>query len=436
MYYFFKYNLLLLSTVFFRKVHFNGFEKLPKGKPILFASNHSNSFLDGIMLEVYLLRTLYVLVRGDVFESKFSNWFYRGVRLLPIYRKTDGDPRQTIGKNNEMFDECYDFFKKGRHILIFSEAISVTEKKVRPVRKGTARMAFDMATRDDFGLDLQVVPMGINYTHFKGYGKELMVSFGEAMPVSDYKDLYQQSKAKATNKLTKDIEDSIKAEVVEIDSEELYQVADLYLDTKRTAMPAMFGKFHWNRKRLASEQEHAKQFNDIVASEPSFANKLADFGHMLQQNRVKVRGLNRPKFPWGSLLNNILTLPLAIIGFVLYHFIPIVATNKAHKIAKQDQFKDSLIFGFSMGLFVLVHIIVCTALVIAFGWLGFLLFPLVYIFKYAYFNWKHRASNLAIWMRTKSYARRDPEGFKKMQDLNHSILNAEPKVVIQNEVSA
>lgn len=424
MFHFFRYNLLLLSMVFFKKVHLHGFEKLPKGKPILFASNHSNSFLDGIILEIYLMRKLFVLVRGDVFESKFGNWFYRSVRLLPIYRKTDGDPRENIGKNNASFDECYEFFQNGKDILIFSEAISRTEKTVRPIRKGTARMAFDMESRCDFNLDLHVVPMGINYTHFKGWGKELMVSIGDPIPMKRYKETYETSRAKATNQLTKEIEQGIQKEVVAINNPELYQVADLYLETRRAKTKWFFGRFHKGRKRLEGEMEAANDFNRITEEKPQFANTLANFGQALQMHRLNVESLNESKFPLWSLIQNILFLPLAILGAFLYQFIPHFGPKFANKMAKQDQFKDSLIYGFSMFAFVLVHIITTVVCLIIFGWKGLLVLPLLYITKHSFFVWKANNRRLRGWFKVRGLQRRDKESYSKLMDLNQQILSA------------
>jgi 1-acyl-sn-glycerol-3-phosphate acyltransferase len=410
--------------VFFKKIHLHGFDKLPKGKPILFASNHSNSFLDGIILEIYLKRRLYVLVRGDVFESKFGNWFYRTLRLLPIYRKTDGDPRETIGKNNASFDECYEYFQKGRNILIFSEAVSATEKTVRPIRKGTARMAFDMESRCDFGLGLHVVPMGINYTNFKGWGKELMVSIGDPIPVAKYKELYGTARAKATNLLTKEVEQSIKNEVVAISNPDLYQVADLYLDIRRSKQKSMLGKFHGSRERLATEMSAAQDFNRITEAQPQFANKLANLGQALQSNGIQVGALNNRKLPLWSLIQNILFLPFAILGAILYQFIPVYSKRFADKMAKQEQLKDSLIYGFSMFSFVLVTTVVAVVAMIFFGWMGLLVLPLLYFIKHSFFAWKSNNSKLRAWFKVGKAERRSAEEFAKIVALNQEILSA------------
>lgn len=373
-------------------------------------------------MQVYLLKKFYVLVRGDVFASKFSNWFYRGVRLLPIFRRTDGDPRENVTKNNESFDECYELLKNGKNILIFSEAVASAEKALRPVRKGTARMAFDMESRSDFNLGLHVVPMGINYTHFTGFGKELMVSFGDPISISALKDDYEDSRAKATNQLTKQVADGIRNEVVVIENPELYQVADLYLEAQRLVRQPLRGKFHWNRKGLESETKAADRFNEVVEEDPSIANTLADLGHLLQSNKMKLGALHRTKFPIWSLLFNIVAFPFALVGFILYHFIPILSRNLSLKLAKQKQFHDSLTYGFGMAFFVVVNLIVFIVLAIVGGWQALLFFPLVYVCKYAYFNWMRQRLVLSDWADATRVRRKNKEAWDKMQALNKKVV--------------
>ena len=53
LYYFLKTILSIPFRVFARHVYLDGLENIPKDKPILLSSNHPNSFLDGIVYEVF-----------------------------------------------------------------------------------------------------------------------------------------------------------------------------------------------------------------------------------------------------------------------------------------------------------------------------------------------------------------------------------------------
>ena len=145
----------------------------PLQGPILFAANHPNSFLDGIILTTLLDEPLYSLARGDVFKNKRVAKILRYLKLLPVYRTSEGV--QNLEHNYITFAACIEKFREGGIVLIFSEGRCENEWHLRPLKKGTARLALE-AWRQ--GIDLKVIPLGFNYSSFKSYGKEVHLNFG------------------------------------------------------------------------------------------------------------------------------------------------------------------------------------------------------------------------------------------------------------------
>lgn len=141
--------------------------------PVLFAANHPNSFLDGVILSTLLNETLYPLTRGDVFKNKLVSKILSGLKLLPIYRTSEGI--RNLAYNYETFTACHQVFTKKKIVLIFSEAASLNEWKLRPLRKGTARLAFSTWHK---GIDVKLIPLAYNYDSFKKFGKRLHLNFG------------------------------------------------------------------------------------------------------------------------------------------------------------------------------------------------------------------------------------------------------------------
>ena len=92
---------------FYRKYRVVGKENIPKGKPILFAGNHQNAFLEGAILGYVTRSPIYFLARSDIFKKKSANFMLTSLNALAIYRERDGaDYRQ---KNEEVFESFYDF---------------------------------------------------------------------------------------------------------------------------------------------------------------------------------------------------------------------------------------------------------------------------------------------------------------------------------------
>lgn len=141
---------------------------------MLFASNHPNSFLDGMILTTLLDAPLYSLARGDAFKKNWINRLLRNLKLLPVYRTSEGV--ENLEHNYTTFDACRETFKENGMVLIFSEGKCENEWHLRPLKKGTARLSITSWRQ---GIPLQVLPTAFNYSSFRKFGKEVHLFFGE-----------------------------------------------------------------------------------------------------------------------------------------------------------------------------------------------------------------------------------------------------------------
>ena len=102
------------------------------------------------------------------------------LKLLPVYRVTEGV--ENLEENYKTFDLCKEIFKKNGIVLIFSEGRCINEWHLRPLKKGTARLA--ISSWED-GIPLKVLPVGINYSSFRKFGKNMKIFFGEFITADD-----------------------------------------------------------------------------------------------------------------------------------------------------------------------------------------------------------------------------------------------------------
>lgn len=173
------YSLLKLYARFAIKIYctriiINKPEILKIKGPALFAANHPNSFLDGMILTTLLEKQLFSLARGDAFKNKRVNKFLRRIKLLPVYRTSEGV--ENLEHNYATFDACREVFRENGMVLIFSEGRCENEWHLRPLKKGTARLAI---TSWEEGIPLVVIPTAFNYSSFKKFGKEVHLFFGK-----------------------------------------------------------------------------------------------------------------------------------------------------------------------------------------------------------------------------------------------------------------
>lgn len=160
--------------IFCRRVIINKPAMLSEKGPLLLACNHPNSFLDAVILDTVFKRPIWSLARGDVFKSKFIIRLLTRLKILPVYRVSEGV--ENLSSNYHTFDECKNLFRQQGVVLIFSEGRCINEWHLRPLKKGTARLAISSWEQD---IPLRVLPVGINYSSFRRFGKNIVINFGE-----------------------------------------------------------------------------------------------------------------------------------------------------------------------------------------------------------------------------------------------------------------
>jgi 1-acyl-sn-glycerol-3-phosphate acyltransferase len=144
--------------------------------PLLLAANHPNSFLDAIILCTLFRQPVYSLARGDAFKGKFIRSLLTALKLLPVYRVSEGV--ENLEENYQTFRQCREIFKRKGIVLIFSEGKCINEWHLRTLKKGTARLA--ISCWED-AIPVKVLPVAINYSSFEKFGKNLQVFFGECI---------------------------------------------------------------------------------------------------------------------------------------------------------------------------------------------------------------------------------------------------------------
>jgi len=148
--------------------------------PILIASNHPNSFLDAIIMAILFKSPIHSLARGDAFNGKIITKILASLNMLPVYRVSEGV--ENLENNYTTFDACQNIFESGGIVLIFSEGRCINEWHLRPLKKGTARLALTAWSQN---IPLRVLPLGINYSGFRTFGKILNLNFGNFITAKD-----------------------------------------------------------------------------------------------------------------------------------------------------------------------------------------------------------------------------------------------------------
>ena len=204
-----------------RKLFVNQPEVLLSKGPLIIAANHPNSFLDAIILATIFRHPVYSLARGDAFANNFFIRLLRSLNMLPLYRQSEG--AENLENNYTTFDECISIFKKNGIVLIFSEGRCINEWHLRPLRKGTARLAISAWQQ---GIPVKVIPLGINYSSFKIFGKNVWLNFGELITVNDLN--VNLKEGRAVIDFNTKLNEQLKTVVTEIDSRDKQKIKNKF----------------------------------------------------------------------------------------------------------------------------------------------------------------------------------------------------------------
>ena len=304
--------------IYFKKLHITGREHIPSKGPLIIACNHPNSFAEPCILATYQSRTLHFIVRGDVFKNPIIAWLLRQTNQIPIFRVRDG--YKGMRRNDATFQYCYKKLQEEEAILIFSEGLCIFEKRLRPIQKGTAKMA--LGTIEEFGsLDqFHILPVGVTYTHGDQMRSEVMINIGKPLRMSDYLNIQESDPNAATHQLTQDIESAIKPLMIHLQHPSRDGLYDDLMDLMDAFNPIIFLPIIENNEaRFTKEKKLEHRLNSM--SDDKFQQAQKEIQAF--KNQLKIAGLSIRHCSASRQLNTtsvvgvIVGWPLWLAGYLL-----------------------------------------------------------------------------------------------------------------------
>lgn len=265
-----KFLTRLFLPLYARSIRINDLSPLKWEGPLLLACNHPNSFLDSVLIDALFEKPVWSLARGDAFRNKWVAKILHALRILPVYRTSEG--AENLHINYKTFESCLLLFKKGGIVTIYSEAKCINEWRLRPLRKGTARLAIQSWSA---GIPMRVLPVSINYSSYHRYGKNLIIHFGEVIESTDIP--WQESEGKRHQAFNEKLERSLRAGVIELDKNDhigrkkIFQDAIPPVRKAINAIPALLGwlthapLYFTIRSLVAITSRYNDHFDSILA---------------------------------------------------------------------------------------------------------------------------------------------------------------------------
>jgi 1-acyl-sn-glycerol-3-phosphate acyltransferase len=172
-----KIWIRLALLLFCRGITWSDKRRTRRSGPLILACNHPNSFLDAIIVGSRFREPVHFLARGDAFRRPFARKLLTALKLIPIYRLSEG--REYLALNDTTFQRCQEALRQKGILLIFSEGLCEHQWTLRPLKKGTARIAFNAWQSGPPASSVEVWPVSLSYDSFTRFGKRLAINFGE-----------------------------------------------------------------------------------------------------------------------------------------------------------------------------------------------------------------------------------------------------------------
>lgn len=404
----------------FRRIYFSNAQVIPKNKPVILAVNHPSAFLEPCLLACLLPQPLHFLVRGNLFSSAPARWALNALQMIPIYRKSDGGFGD-VKQNFSTFDLCYEKLAANKTIMILAEGNTIQEKRLRPIQKGTARIAFGALANDE-NLDLKIVPVGVNFSYADRFRSHVMFEFGEPISVQKYKQDVKENKNKAIRSLTSEIENRLKKRLVIIDEKEDEDLVEKLLIMRRSDFEEpFFPVVSRHNHRLRAEQNIADTISKMAEKEKSvLAEKVNDYFEKMEANGLEDWAIAQKDFRKNAgILTIIFGFLPAVIGY-LGNYIPVLIPQLiAYKFVKYLEFKAPIKIAVAIGSFPFYYLCLLTFSILSGN--SMLLFFIFLLPFFGYFSLIYR-EYFKKWQLIRTLKGLAPEDLQNLKTSRENIL--------------
>ena len=238
-----------------------------------------------------------------------------------------------------------------KKVVLFAEGVCVQERRLRPIQKGTAKIALGYIEKGGHA-DICILPVGVTYSTPSKFGGDVYYQVGEPIRVKDYFEDYKQQPAQTIMKLTAEIEKRLVPLVPSL----LHKENDLLTEQLQPILKRQFIEAHhlsfnnlehhqtyWeyilNRLNVLTEKDPVKMisFRETVNAYTKQIRALKIRDHLIYK-----ASKNKNMLSFVNIFGLIIGFPFYVIGKTL-NFIPYYFAKKiADKVCKNPEFHASV----------------------------------------------------------------------------------------------
>ena len=358
--------VILMHRLFYKNIIVEGKENVPNDCPLIFAPNHQNALMDPLAVLFTINKQIVFLARADIFKNKFAAAFLHFLKILPVFRIRDG--KENLTNNDITFNVAMRVLESKQNIGIFPEARHNNKRQLLDLKKGIPRLAFMAEEKNNFGLGIKIVPVGIYYSKYNRMRSVLHVRYGKPISVADFKDEHESNPQKAMLSLRDAMEEAIRPLMIDIRSIELY---DTYESIRSLYVKNLIRKFKLGKltqiNKFKADKITIKALETFEKDQPEkmleIKQKTEEFENLKAKYNLTNQSVEKPFLSLFRLIVNSTIISLCIPPFiyglvnnVFVYFLPKWLVGKI----KDTQFHSSVKFGWGVFVIPIFYIIQIT----------------------------------------------------------------------------
>lgn len=441
-----NYTLLKMASGFWHTWGFNkkivvlNGEKIPKNEHLIYAAIHQNALMDILGPLYYLKKQPVFLARSDIFRKPFIARILYFLKILPIFRIRDGI--SALKNNDAIFLKTIDVIKNKNGLFILPEGHHEGKRRLKPLKKGIARIAFQAEEANDFNLNIKIIPIGIDYGSYVNFRSTLVINFGEPLELSAFYDLYKENPARGMNKMLEELSARFRELMIDIKNPDFYELIDTLRDLYHYRMSSHLSqKPRKQPDKFFADQKMVNILNEVSEKSPGILEQLKPKVRKLSQGirsfNLRFWLFNRKVHPFPLLILKSLLLillsPVYIWGMI-HNYLPYKIPVWLVSPIKDVMFHNSFKFVISFLLFQIWYLLLFIPIILFIHpwWLVLayiVSIPVTGLFAFHYYL--HAKKIIATWRYNFMMVRKNSR-LSELKNLFDEVLSVMDRIIAPN----